>query len=199
MEIAGGLGSRVEGSIRFGLQETVGEDDSAGVEDTGGPVADDLDLRIGWAPGDHGPGSSTLAGWLQVKLPTGPDKGGASTDETDVGAGVSIGAHAGRTALFAHGGLLLLGNPLRNGAQDDVAAWGAGLWWPRDAAWSLTGEVEGRAGSRFGNSDGRARIGTRWSAARRTGGTYSAGGILSHGLTGDSATWGVELLANLAR
>jgi len=199
LEIAGGLGSQVEGSIRFALQETVGEDDTAGVEDSGGPVADDLDLRVGWAPRAARPAGAAMAAWLQVKLPTGPDKGGASTDETDAGVGVSMGTQAGRASLFAHGGLILLGNPLRNGAQDDVAGWGAGIVWPGDQAWSLTGELEGDAFSRFGNSAARLRLGARWGGLGGSTRPLSAGGVLWHGLTDDTATWGVELLATLAR
>ncbi len=189
-EIASGLGSRVEGSIRFGAQQTGGGEDSDGV------VADDVDLRIGWAPGAARPRAADLAAWLQVKIPTGPEKGGASTDETDVGAGASVGGHAGPASLFAHAGLILLGNPLRNGAQDDVAAWGAGVWWPGGARCSVTGEIEGRAGSRFGNSHARARAGLRWSGSRTHGGGISAGGALWHGLTGDAATWGFEIVAS---
>ena len=63
-----------------------------------------------------------------------------------------------RIALFGHAGFELLGNPLRNGAQDDVASYGAGIWWPLRSRWSLTAEAEGRLFSRFGNSPGRVRI-----------------------------------------
>lgn len=194
-EIAGGLGSRVEGSLRFGLQET-GDAEGAGGSD--GPVAGDVELRVGWSPGRSLPGPAALAGWLLVKLPTGPEDGGASTDETDAGAGVSIGRKTGPVDFFGHAALLLLGNPLRNAAQDDVAGWGAGLDWRTGERWALTGEAEGRAFSRFGNSDARLRLGGRWIFGEGRLGAPRAGAVLWHGLTGDSATWGMEIVVSVA-
>lgn len=192
-EVAGGLGARVEGSVRFGATQTGGRDDSRGV------VPSDTDIRIGYAILDPPGGSGALAAWLTAKAPTGPDKGGASTDEADLGFRVAAGARRGRAAIFASAGLELLGNPLRNGAQDDVAAWGCGLVWPVASRWSLTGEAEGRAFSRFGNTAARARLGLRWSGGAASRSPLQAGVVVFRGLDKDAAKWGAELLLSVTR
>jgi hypothetical protein len=193
LEIAGGLGDRVEGSARVGAQVTGGR------EGSGGAVATDLRLRLGYAFLKQASHSGALAAWLQAKVPTAPDKGGAGSDETDIGAGLSAGLRGKRFAFFGHAGLELLGNPLRNGAQDDVAVYGTGLWWPVRKAWSLTVEAEGHAFSRFGNSGARLRIGGRLGGQDRNGRDPVAALVIWRGLNEDSALWGVDLLISAAR
>lgn len=191
--IAGALAERVEGSVRFGIART------GGIDDSGGGVPTDTRLRFGYAFPSGPTSLGALAAWLSAKLPTGPDRGGISTDESDIGLGLSAGRKAGPVVLIAHAGIELLGNPLRNGSQDDVATYGLGAGWQRTERLGLSAEISGRAFSRFDGSASSIALGVAWGTGRHGRSTWSTGGSLLHGLNADSATWGFHLFLSAAR
>ena len=190
-EASAGLGDRVEGSARIGLQSVEGD---LG-EETAVPT--DLALGIGYAFTGRFDSPRAFAARLSVKVPTAPDRSGAGTDEADVGFALSAGARARRAGLFGSLGLLLLGNPLRPGAQDDVATYGGGIWIHADRGWDLTAEIEGQAFSRFGNSGGTVRIGARTAPPRSAWRSLSWHAALMRALNEDAPRWGLVVGATL--
>ena len=178
-----GLGSRVEGSLRLGVQDSVGDD-------AGGITATDLDLAIGYSL--RGEPGRSLSAFLTTKVPTAPEHHGAGTDETDVGFLLSAGSRGPRGGSFIAAGLALLGNPLRNGAQDDVARFGAGLWRDFTRGWSGTGEIEGRAFSRFNNDATALHLGLRKRFAARSGHHLSWHVAFVRGLNAESSRYGLS-------
>lgn len=193
VEVAGALSGNVEASLSFGAARTGGRDDSDGA------TPSDTALRVVYSFPAGPAWMDSLAAWLGAKAPTGPDRGGISTDETDLLAGASAGWTAGKLSFFGQGGLALLGNPLRNGSQDDVAVYGAGaVWQPGEGGWLLSGELEGRAFSRFGNSGARIHAGAAWRGAAQAA-VLSVGGVVFHALNDDAATWGARLFLSAAR
>ncbi len=188
LDLTGGLGDRVEAAARIGVRNVWGD---SGTE---GAVPTDLDVAFAYAFATPREGSTAVTGRFTAKVPTAPDRGTAGTDEADLGLVLSVGRRGASTGLFGAVGLELLGNPLGNGSQDDVATYGAGFWWgPRPRA-GLIGEVEGKAFSRFGNSPATARIGGNWllfapTPARAT----SAYVVLFRGLNDHAARWGFSL------
>lgn len=188
-EVARGLGGRVEASARLGAQSVSGD---AGDESL---VATDLWLGFGYSfTGGHD-ADGVLSARFSAKVPTAPDDGGAGTDEADLALDLSAGILRGRLGLFGSAGIALLGNPLRNGSQDDVADYGAGIWIHADGGWDLTGEIEGRAFSRFGNSAASVHVGFRTAPGPRPGGAASASWFVSfaRGLNEDAPLWGATL------
>lgn len=188
LDLSGGLGDRVEAAARIGVRNVWGD------RGTEGAVPTDLDVAFAYAFAPQREGGTAVAGRFTAKVPTAPDRGTAGTDEADLGLALSVGRRGVSTGLFGAVGLELLGNPLGNGSQDDVATYGAGIWWsPRPRA-GLVGEVEGRAFSRFGNSPATVRIGGSWllfpaPPAR----AVSAYVVLFRGLNDDAARWGFSI------
>lgn len=191
VELAGALAAGVEASLSFGAARTGGRDDSDGV------TPSDLTLQVGYGFPSGPAWMDSLSTWLTAKAPTGPDEGGVSTDEADLALGASAGWTPGRLALFTHLGVELLGNPLRNGGQDDVARYGAGASWRAARDWTLSAEVEGRAFSRFGNSAARVHAGGAWRAEGEAA-VLSVGAVGFHGLNDDAATWGARVFLSVA-
>jgi hypothetical protein len=188
LDLSGGLGDRVEAAARIGIQNVQSDTDSEGA------VPTDLEIAFAYAFAPRRKGGTALAGRFTAKVPTAPDSGTAGTDEADLGLALSIGRRGRRTGLFGAVGLELLGNPLGNGSQDDVATYGAGLWWSPQPRARLIAEAEGKAFSRFGNSPATARIGGSWllfpaPSAR----ALSAYAVLFRGLNRDAARWGFSI------
>jgi hypothetical protein len=188
-DAAVGLGGRVEASARLGVQSVTGD---AGDEDL---AASDLRIGFGYSFVKDPGSPNAFSARFSAKVPTAPDDAGAGTDEADLALDLSAGTLLGRVGLFGSAGIALLGNPLHNGSQDDVAAYGAGIWIHADAGWDLTGEIEGRAFSRFGNSAASAHVGFRTSPGPRTGGAAGASWFVSvaRGLNEDAPLWGLTL------
>ena len=188
LRLAGSPAGRTEISLTAGVLDT------GGAGGTEGFVASDTRVAFAVALAG-GPGSRTaVAGRFTAKVPTAPEDGEAGTDESDLGFAVSGGWRGGRLGLFGSAGLDMLGNPLRNGSQDDVATYGAGGWWRASERFDLVAEVEGRAFSRFGNSAGRMLLGGEIrSGGHARGRGLSGFALLNRGLTGDAARWGFSL------
>jgi len=186
--IAGSPAARVEAALSFGALDTGGDGGTSGI------VPADTRVSFGYAILETDGEGAGLAARFTAKVPTAPEDGDAGTDETDVGATLSGGMRGERWGWFASAGVELLGNPLRNGSQDDVMTYGAGGWWRAGAALDLLVEVEGSAFSRFGNSPGRLRAGCEFGASSSHGGRTLSGyavGIL--GLGPDAASSGFSL------
>ncbi|HZE89977.1 MAG TPA: hypothetical protein VE404_10530 [Verrucomicrobiae bacterium] len=180
-----GLGPRVEGSLRFGLQGSYGNDAA------GHPQPTDVRLDLGYALDGREDTGVASAFHLLAKVPTAPDRHGAGTDEADLGFSLTSGARTHGSGIYGSTGLLLLGNPLRNGAQDDVVTYGLGGWLGPEDSLSVTMELEGQAFSRFHNSSGYLHVGVR-RAYRRGSGEGIAGSLsFSRGIDGDSSRWGI--------
>jgi hypothetical protein len=183
--IAGGLGDRVEASARFGIQGVHGD---AGDE---GPVASDVRITVGYAIAGRYDSARSFTARLTAKAPTAPDRAGAGTDEADLGFTLAAGIRSGRLGAFGSAGVELLGNPLRNGAQDDVATYGAGAWIHAGGLWDLTGEIAGRAFSRFGNSVSSIRLGGRAVSRAMRGRVFAIHGAVDRGINENAPRWGV--------
>jgi len=188
--IDAGLGDRVEGSIRFGLQETWNGEEPSGLS------AADVRVGVGYALRGRFDSRRALTARLAAKAPTAPDRDGLGTDEADLGIALLAGTRSERSGLFGAVGLDLLGNPRRNGSQDDVATYGAGIWFRGREDWDLTLEAEGRAFSRFSNASAAARAGTRLIRRQRGGGRLAAYISVLRGLNADSPRWGFILGAS---
>lgn len=188
LELAGSPAPRIEASIAAGALHTGGKGGTSGI------VPADTRVSFGYAILGDGGAAAALAARFTAKVPTAPEDGAAGTDETDVGASLAAGLRGERWGLFGSAGLALLGNPLRNGSQDDVMTYGAGGWWRAGRALDLVLEAEGSAFSRFGNSPGRLRAGCRIGSGERGGRrALSAHAAAILGLGPDAASWGFSL------
>jgi hypothetical protein len=106
---------------------------------------------------------------------------------------VGGGLRGPRGGAFGSAGVELLGNPLGNGSQDDVALYGAGAWVRAGAACDVTAEVEGRAASRFGNSSSTLRVGLRAAAPEARRPRASVHGSVARGLDDGAPRWSLSV------
>ncbi|MBI3448043.1 MAG: hypothetical protein HY049_03860 [Acidobacteria bacterium] len=180
-----GLGDRVEASLRYGLQGSYGNDSA------GHPQPTDVRVDLGYAHDGREDTGVASAFHFLAKVPTAPDRHGGGTDEADVGFSLTSGARTRGSGIFGSAGLLLLGNPLRHGSQDDVVTYGLGGWLGPEESLSVTTEIEGQIFSRFHNSSGYFHLGVR-RAYRRASGEGIAGSLsFFRGFDGDSSRWGI--------
>ena len=183
-DLSGGLGEKVEGWIQFGATDLIGTEEDEGI------VPADLRLAFQVAVARGGDRSPAITASFVAKAPTAPDSAG--TDEADLGVRVTAGWMGRRSGFFVSAGVDLLGNPRRNGSQDDVAVYGLGIWREAGSRWRLSAEIEGSAFSRFDNSAAYLRIGALWQAHSSGAGGAAAHGTVARGLNADSAEWEIR-------
>lgn len=96
-----------------------------------------------------------------TQLPNASNKKGIGTDEMSFLNSLLVEKSLGDARLVGNFGLLILGDPVEGGAQDDLFAYGLGLFVPVHPQIHLAGELFGRAGP--------GGIGTEESAVVRVG------------------------------
>jgi hypothetical protein len=184
---ARGLGDRVEASIGFGYQGSFG--------DRGSGHAQPTDARLAFAYAVDGGADTAIATTVRflAKAPTAPDRNGSGTDEADMGFSITSGARTGHSGIFGSGGLLLLGNPLRHGSQDDVAIYGLAGWLGSERGIQATFEIEGQSFSRFHNDASFLHVGARRIYGRTSGRTLAGHLSILRGLNTDASRWGLSV------
>ena len=174
-----GLGGGGEVQVRFGLQR---------FHEEGGEVGSGIeDARVAF--GYQLPVSRLDAAIrFEVKLPNAPNDRRLGTDETDIFLVGAVGRLRQRWGWAGNAGFGILGDPVEAAVQDDVLLLGAAGWVALDKAgrWTLLGEANGIAASRFGNDFRVARFGLRM------GGKRPIDLSVRRGLTSESEDWGVE-------
>jgi hypothetical protein len=197
IEWAGALSENVEVSLRGGAIRTsggIGGISGNGTNGTGNPSASDLHLAFGTRLSGSPGSARALSARFTAKVPTAAEQGQAGTDESDLGVEFSWGARAARAGIFLAAGIELLGNPIRNGSQDDVANYGAGGWIKASKSLDFLGEIRGRAFSRFDNSGATVRLGGQWNFRREGGGLNPAlFFLLTRGISGSTHSTGFSM------
>lgn len=106
-------------------------------------------------------GWPALGARFATQLPNASNKKGIGTDEMSFLNSLLVEKSLGDARLVGNFGLLILGDPVEGGAQDDLFAYGLGLFVPVHPQIHLAGELFGRAGP--------GGIGTEESAVVRVG------------------------------
>lgn len=101
----------------------------------------DLRIRLKVVPYEFD--SHRLGFEFTTKLPNTSQEDGLGTDETDFTAQVLLSSDWGRFRTHLNAGMAVLGDPSRNGNQNDFAVWGFGGQYALTDALTLMGEVEG--------------------------------------------------------
>ncbi len=101
----------------------------------------DLRIRLKVVPYEFD--SHRLGFEFTTKLPNASQEDGLGTNETDFTGQVLLSSDWGRFKTHLNAGMAVLGDPSRNGNQDDFIVWGLGGQYALTDALTLMGEVEG--------------------------------------------------------
>lgn len=104
-----------------------------------------------------------------TRLPNASNRKGLGNDEMNFLSSLLLEKSLGDAKLVGNFGLLIMGDPVQAGAQDDLFAYGVGLFVPVHPQIQLAGELFGRAGA--------GGIGTEESAVVRFGVQIDGAGL----------------------
>ena len=169
--------------------------------------AGDLRIKLKVVPYEFD--SHRLGFQFITKLPNAGQAEGLGTNETDFTGLVLFSSDWGRFKTHLNAGMAMLGDPSRNGNQNDFFMWGVGGEYALTDSLTLMGEVEGSTAAEHGttgfseniaeNSEGNARARVRVALTGPIGdwrwGVSAFKGVNSHtedwgAQAGLSRTWG---------